>query len=282
MLSYRHGFHAGSFADIHKHGVLALLLRRLAAKEKPFCAIDLHAGDGLYDLTDKAAEKTGEAARGVHRLQKLIAAFPQNPPQAAHPLLGALGIAGGGPPLTAYPGSPEIMRRMARPQDRLILNELHPAAHDALRRWARGDRRIHLHRRDAAEVLTALMPPDPRRGLVLLDPAYEVKSEYDTIPDALLRACRKWPAGIFMLWFPVLAEARHRQVLDRFADAGVPALVSLWHDRPGGSDRGMTGSGIVIVNPPWKFREELTSFVGWLEAVGFGAAGPVTEYGAVD
>jgi len=203
MLSYRHGFHAGNWADVQKHTALALLLGHLRRKDKPFCILDAFAGDGIYDLAAPEAVKTGEFHEGIERLWQR-----RDAPAGADWYLEQVRAVNPGEVLERYPGSPALARAALRQADRLILGELHPASYRALKRWAAGDRRIALHRRDGIEFLDALVPPPVRRGLVLVDPAYEVKDEYEKLPVALARAMGKWREGIYALWYPVLPAGK--------------------------------------------------------------------------
>ena len=197
MLSYQHGYHAGGFADVHKHAALCLLVAHLRQKPAPFCVIDSHAGRGLYDLTGEQAIRTGEWRAGIARL---VEAAPAN--EALQPYLDVVAGFNAGGDLTTYPGSPAIAARLMGDTDRLVLIEAHPAEHDALRGVFRRDRRVHLHKRDSFEALPGLVPPAERRGLVLIDPSYEVKTEYRSVPELVRTALRRWSAGIFAIWYP--------------------------------------------------------------------------------
>jgi 23S rRNA (adenine2030-N6)-methyltransferase len=260
MLSYLHRYHAGNFADVHKHLLLSRVLLALARKETPFCVIDTHAGEGGYDLSSAEAVAGGEAADGVARFLALT-----DPPEIVRAYRDGLG--GGG----FYPGSPLLALRLMRPADRLLAVELHPRAHEALRRVVGRDPRAHLHRRDAMEALLALVPPPEKRGVAVIDPAYEVKDEYRAIPAAVAKAVARWRGGVYFVWYPLLPEARHEALLAALADAGFPeVLVSEWHRRDPGAGRGLYGSGVAVVNPPWRLDEEAAEAFGWLESAGFG------------
>jgi 23S rRNA (adenine2030-N6)-methyltransferase len=266
MLSYRHGFHAGNRADVHKHAALALALRHLRRKDAPFCVIDAFAGDGVYDLTSAEALKTAEFRAGIAKIWRRTDA-----PAGVDGYLDRVRAANAAMPnaggrLIAYPGSPALARASLRADDRLILGELHPTAHEGLKRWARNDARIAVHRRDGFELLGALVPPPVRRGAALVDPAYEVKAEYETLPPALARALHRWKQGIYLVWYPVLAEARHRAMVE--ALAALPAASILQSELGPASPpaAGMQASGLVILNPPWQFDAELQTAGDWLAA----------------
>lgn len=255
MLSYQHGYHAGNAADVHKHVVLLALLGRLRSKAKPFCVLDVHAGRAVYDLTADQALKTREFAEGIGRL--MAAADPPPPLAGLREAVAALNPGGS---LKRYPGSPELARGALRSDDRLIVNELHPAECAALVRWSRADDRVSVHQRDALEAATALVPPKIRRGLLLIDPPYEVKDEYRTVPEAAVAAARKWPEGIVMVWYPLLPDRRHAPLVESFARTTPGETLSSVVDfgRVRGST-GVQGSGVIIINPPWHIEIEIAA-----------------------
>ena len=234
MLSYQHAYHAGGPADLHKHIVLAETLARLTAKPRGISYAETHAGRGRYDLATSEALKTGEAAQGIARLT----------PDPATPFGRALAAVRTGHGPTAYPGSPLVASALLRPQDRLTLMELHPAEHAALARSVPG---AAIHRRDGFEGVLALAPLRPRRGLVLVDPSYEVKSDYANTAAFVRRLVAKWPEAAVLVWYPLLPEARDRELLAGLAP--LPFLRDEVAFTPPPA-RGMTGSGLALVNPP--------------------------------
>jgi 23S rRNA (adenine2030-N6)-methyltransferase len=236
VLSYQHAFHAGGAADVQKHAALAELLARLTAKPRGISYAETHAGRGLYDLGGAEALKTGEAAAGVERIA----------PDPASPYGRALAAARTAAGPRAYPGSPLIARTLLRPQDRITLMELHPAEHAALRAAMAGAGAA-VHRRDGFEGLAALAPLAPRRGLVLVDPSYELKEDYVRAAAFLRRLVAKWPEATALLWHPLLPAGRHRLLIEGLGP--LPRLTDevVFLRRP---ERGMTGSGLVLVNPP--------------------------------
>lgn len=269
MLSYQHGFHAGSFADIHKHTALCLLIDHFLKKPAPFCFIDSHAGRGPYDLTGAQAARTGEWQAGIGRLLEACPKGPVGPGLARYFDLVRGFNQGGG--LKTYPGSPSIAARLMREKDRLVLIEAHPAEHLALRAAFRSDGRVHIHKRDAFESLPALTPPAERRGLVLIDPSYEVKSDYLTVPNVVGTALRRWPTGIFAIWYPLLPDARHRPLVERLEALACPLLVAeLTGPKP---ERGLVGTGLAVINPPWQFDRRLAEAGTEIAACLFGDAG---------
>jgi 23S rRNA (adenine2030-N6)-methyltransferase len=261
MLSYRHGFHAGSFIDVHKHIVLVMLLEHLRRKDSPFCYLDTHAGAGLYDLESRFAQKHREFESGIGRLA--ARERPPAPVSAYLEIVAAANPAGG---LRYYPGSPLIARRLLRPQDRMVLVELHSTEYPILKAGFHNDRQVAVHHRDGYEALPALVPPRERRGLALVDPAYELGDEFERVIESLGVAFRKWPTGIYALWYPV----QRRQPLARFRRAlrtsGVHSILmsEFRVDRETAPNR-LAGSGLVLINPPWGLDRELPAVLAWLD-----------------
>lgn len=251
MLSYQHLYHAGNFADVHKHVALVRLLRALQAKPAPLCYVDAHAGSGLYDLSSAEACKTGEAEAGVGELWNA-----DDLPEAVRDYVALLRDFNPGTGLRHYPGSPALAVALLRDDDRAVLMELHPREHATVRDRFKGDRRIAIHMRDSYEGLPALLPPPIKRGLVLLDPSYEIKSEYDDIVELLRKAHRRWENAVYLLWYPLLPEGRHRHLLKQLQSGRVRKILNS-ELRFSPRERGMHGSGLVIVNPPWQLDEEL-------------------------
>ncbi len=266
MLSYQHGYHAGGFADVHKHAALCLLFAHLLQKPAPFCFIETHAGRGMYDLTGAQASRTGEWLAGIGMLAGIE---PVN--DGLRRYLEIVRGFNAAEDVTAYPGSPAIAARMMRQTDRLVLVEAHPAEHAALRAAFRRDARVHIHRRDGFEALPALVPPSERRGLVLIDPSYEVKSEYRTVPEIVGEALRRWSAGIVAIWYPLLPDSRHEPLV-----AGLEALARpvLFAELTGPApERGLVGTGLAVINPPWRFAEAFAAAGAEMAALLFGDAG---------
>jgi 23S rRNA (adenine2030-N6)-methyltransferase len=252
MLSYQHGYHAGGFADVHKHAALCLLLAHLKQKPAPFCVIDCHAGRGHYDLTGEQANRTGEWQAGIARLLK---AAPAN--EALRPYLDVVADFNEGNGLTRYPGSPAIAARLMRGTDRLVLIEAHPAEHEELRKAFRRDRRVHMHKRDSFEALPGLVPPAERRGLVLIDPSYEIKTEYLSVPAMVETALHRWSSGIHAIWYPLLPDDRHAPLVAGLEALARPVLIA---ELTGPArDQGLRGTGLAVINPPWRFAENLDS-----------------------
>jgi 23S rRNA (adenine2030-N6)-methyltransferase len=248
-MNYRHAFHAGNHADVFKHAALTLILEHLLAKPAPFAVIDTHAGLGVYDLASADARKTGEYEAGASRVFGCALAAA---PRYAE-LLRELNPNG----LATYPGSPEIVRRMLRPTDRLIACELHPADAAELRARYRGDPRVSVHHRDGYEAITALTPPPERRGLVLIDPPFEAPDEASRLAAALGAGLRKWPTGIFAAWYPI-KDARIGDLLAGAATVGgFPKILRADFTPYRRDGLAMAGGGLLIINAPWKLDEKL-------------------------
>jgi 23S rRNA (adenine2030-N6)-methyltransferase len=245
MLSYQHLYHAGNPADIHKHAALAWMLDYLLRKDKPLSYLETHAGRGLYDLEAAEARKTGEAAAGAPLLRRL---------RADHPLRRVLDEVRADHGDAAYPGSPLIAARMLRPEDRIHLAELHPQEHAALD-YALSPFGARLYRQDGFEMVQSVAPPTPRRGLVLIDPSYEVAGDYADMPGRIAALHRKWNVGIVALWYPLLKGGAHSDMLA--ALERLDLVETLRHEvrfPPVRAGHRMIGSGLFVVNPPFGLR----------------------------
>lgn len=235
MLSYQHAYHAGGPADLHKHIALAELLARLTVKPRALSYMETHAGRALYDLGGPEAAKTGEAAAGIGQIA----------PDPATPFGHAIAAVRAEHGPAAYPGSPLVARALLRPQDRITLMELHPAEHAALRD-AMGTGAT-VHRRDGFDAVLALCPPTPRRGLVLVDPSYEVKEEYAATARFVRALMLRWPEAVVMVWFPILPAWRHAALIEGLGPLSPLTDIAAITPRDA---RGMQGSGLALVNAP--------------------------------
>ena len=250
MLSYQHLYHAGNLADVHKHAALAWVLDYLVQKDKPLSYIETHAGRGVYDLDADEAVKTGEAAAGITLAEAL---FPAN-----HPYRQRLDEARAAYGPRAYPGSPLIAALGLRESDSLHLAELHPGEVAHLQAVA-GEWGAKVYQRDGFDVALALTPPTPRRGLMLIDPSYEVKADYEAVPRHLAAIQRKWNVGILILWYPILRGGAQGPMV-RALEGGFPE--GLKHEvrfPPAREGHRMEGSGLFVVNPPYGLAEELAA-----------------------
>ncbi|MGL5011908.1 MAG: 23S rRNA (adenine(2030)-N(6))-methyltransferase RlmJ [Paracoccaceae bacterium] len=250
MLSYQHAYHAGNLADVHKHSLLAWVLNYLIQKDKPLSYIETHAGRGLYDLGAEESLKTAEAAGGITITEQWVT--------PDHPYRQRLSEARAMHGKNAYPGSPLIAALSLRDIDTLHLCELHPTEVKHLRQnaqpWG-----AHVYDKEGFSHALALCPPTPRRGCMLIDPSYEVKSDYDTIPKSIAHIHRKWNVGIIMLWYPILTGAPHLPMLTRLAADHPEALRHEVRFPPVREGHRMTGSGMFIINPPYGLDTEAKS-----------------------
>ena len=259
MLSYRHAFHAGNHADVLKHSCLAFLLASFKRKDKPFIYIDTHAGAGAYDLKGEWAKKTNEHSAGIAKLWQEAEKWPELSDYFG--TINTLKSEHADPDkLRYYPGSPEIARQLMRPQDKLALIELHNNEVQLLRGNMRHDERIAIHHRDGFEALPALLPPTPRRGLVLIDPPYEQKQDYQQVVETLQQATKRWATGTYAIWYPILGRQRdHSQtMLRKIKQLGLnDVLVIELEVAAQEADLGMNGSGLIIVNTPWQLDTQM-------------------------
>jgi 23S rRNA (adenine2030-N6)-methyltransferase len=260
MLSYQHGYHAGNHADVLKHTVLAALLARLVVKDTPLRYIETHAGAGEYELSSAAARRQREHEGGVAKVWSAADA-----PAAVARWADVVREHNGGERLRRYPGSPAFARRLLRPDDRLFLFELHPAEHRALRRSCDADRRVKVLREDGLAGCIGLVPPPDKRTLLLIDPSYERAEESDLVLDAVRKAHARFATGVVAIWYPVL-ERRSVERFERALRANRSQAVAAYElcvTRPT-RGRGLAGSAMFVVNPPWQLDEELRDALPWL------------------
>jgi len=250
-MNYRHAYHAGNFADVVKHAVLARIVAHLKEKPAAFRVIDTHAGAGLYDLSGREASRTGEWREGIGKLMAAELA------PATRELLGAYldAIVAFNPAaLKVYPGSPVLLQRWLRSQDRLIACEREPNAARELTARLRGDRRARTVAIDGYTALNAYIPPKERRGLVLIDPPFEQPHEFEQLAEALAGAHRKWPTGIYALWYPI-KDDRPQALSRRLVRLGLPRILQAELVMP--EREGLRGSGLIVVNPPWRLEGDI-------------------------
>lgn len=249
MLSYQHIYHAGNLADVHKHALLAWMLNYLTAKDKPLTYIETHAGRALYDLQDAAAIKTGEAAAGIGKVASWF--------DDAHPLSKALTAVRATHGADSYAGSPLIAAHLLRPEDRMHLAELHPGEYAALD-FALSSFPAKCYQQDGFELTHSLTPPTPRRGLMLIDPSYEIKKDYVDIPRHIASFTRAWNVGIICLWYPILTSKSHLRMLAALEKTHPKALRHDVRFPPARKGHGMVGSGMFVINPPYGLEAEAT------------------------
>jgi len=266
-MNYRHAFHAGNFADVFKHALLARILVYMTRKPAPLRFFDTHAGAGRYDLASEAARRSGEWRDGVARLS---GAEPP-PPVAAllAPYLAALGPLDPQGRPASYPGSPAIAQALLRPQDRLALCELHPEERAELVARMGRDARLSIVEIDGYVALNAWLPPKERRGLVLIDPPFEAVNELKHVAEALTRALAKWPTGTYALWRPIKDRRDDARFLNALAALDVPDILQcelgVGHIAPTvNSANPLTRAGLIVVNPPHGLIDEARVLLPWL------------------
>ncbi len=280
-MNYRHAFHAGNHADVLKHVTLLALIDVLLQKEAPFFVLDTHAGRGRYLLQSQAASRTGEAAAGVLQLGALA-----SPPPAIARYLAAVAAANPVDALVAYPGSPLLTAQAMRTQDRLAACELQPEEAAALKSLFAGDQRVAVHARDGYDAVRALLPPRIdgvryARGLVLIDPPYEAQdAEYPRIVQAVAECLARWPQATIAIWYPI---KQRRTLLPFFrsleAKPSRGLLLAELLVRPDDSPLRLNGSGMAVLNPPWKLDQSLSAALPVLkQALGEAGAGTRLEW----
>ncbi|MGB7034580.1 MAG: 23S rRNA (adenine(2030)-N(6))-methyltransferase RlmJ [Xanthobacteraceae bacterium] len=274
-MNYQHAFHAGNFADVHKHIVLTLIIEHLRAKPAAFRVIDSHAGAGRYDLSGPEAARSGEWRDGIGRVRSAEASLRQSDAGALFKVyLDAVAALNPGGALRLYPGSPLLAAARLRPQDRLIACELEPRAAASLNAVLRGNRGAKVLAMDGWTAIKANVPPKERRGLVVIDPPFEAADDFDKLSGALAEAHRKWPTGIYLLWYPIKECAAPDALARRLCRLAVPNIlrceITLAQPR---ADAGLLGSGLVIVNPPYTLQRDLKTLLpAFIRALGSDAA----------
>jgi 23S rRNA (adenine2030-N6)-methyltransferase len=277
-MNYRHAFHAGNFADVIKHIVLVRILLYLQEKQSAFRVIDTHAGAGRYDLTGEEAERSGEWKSGIARMMQ--ARFSDKALPLVLPYLDIVRAFNTGAEVKTYPGSPLIARALLRPQDRLTACELEPGARKALIDALRRDTQARVVDLDGWTALTAFVPPKERRGLVLIDPPFEAKDEFEQLAAGFRAVFQKWPTGSYLLWYPVksrrAADTLAREVAEAAAGAK-PAGKCLrleFSVAPQEAGGPLASTGLLMINPPWTLQAELKTILPELEKpLGQGGAG---------
>ncbi|MBA6297837.1 23S rRNA (adenine(2030)-N(6))-methyltransferase RlmJ [Colwellia sp. MB02u-9] len=262
MLSYRHAFHAGNFADVLKHSVLTLVLEYMTRKDKGFYYIDSHSGAGMYQLSDDYAQKTGEYKNGIAKLIE-----NEDLPEALQPyidLVKNLNQETG--ELTLYPGSPGIARQFTRRQDSAHLFELHPTDIEHLKAYSQRWNKSHVKQSDGYQGVLGLVPPPNRRGVVLIDPPYELKEDYLKAVRTVVNAYKKFATGTYILWYPVVKRELVEQMQSAFTKSDVRNLIQVEYCQDADTEEyGMTGTGLFIVNPPWQLTSQLDEILPYLK-----------------
>jgi 23S rRNA (adenine2030-N6)-methyltransferase len=253
-MNYRHAFHAGNFADVVKHALLARVVAYLRKKETAFRVIDTHAGTGLTDLSSDEARRGSEWQDGIGRVWQHP--FSAETGALLEPYLSALATFNPDGALQRYPGSPLLIRHWMRPQDRLIACELEPGAARALSRNLHGDARVKAIAIDGWTALNAYIPPKEKRGIVLVDPPYEQTNELQRAAEAIGAAHRKWPGGTIMLWYPVKDHREIARFTRQLAAMSLDKSLQIQLSRSVIADGKLRGTGLIVVNAPWTLQAE--------------------------
>lgn len=261
MLSYRHSYHAGNHADVLKHIVLTLCINALKEKEKPFLYLDTHSGAGRYLLKSEHSEKTGEYLSGINLLWQ-----QPNIPELLNTYLSVIKRYNPFSELKYYPGSPLIAKQLLRQQDKLNLTELHPTDYPLLRQEFSKDKRAKVLREDGFAQLKSKLPHEFRRGIILIDPSYEIKDDYQIIPKALFEAYKRFATGVYLIWYPVVSRTQTQKMIDSIIKLGIRRISQFeLAIKPDNNQKGMTASGMLVINPPWKLHEQMQTILPWLK-----------------
>jgi 23S rRNA (adenine2030-N6)-methyltransferase len=263
MLSYRHSFHAGNHADVLKHTVQSLIIESLKEKEKPLLYLDTHSGAGRYQLSGEHAERTGEYLEGIALLWKR-----DDLPEEMAAYMSVVRHLNRSGTLRYYPGSPLIARQLLRPQDKIHLTELHSSDYPLLRNEFQNDERAKTQRADGYQQLKSQLPPQSRRGFILIDPPYELKSDYQQVVSSLQEGYKRFATGTYALWYPVVLRQQIKRLCKELEATGIKRILQIeLAVRPDSDQRGMTGSGMLVINPPWKLEAQMRKILPWLHQV---------------
>ena len=261
MLSYRHSFHAGNHADVLKHIVLMLILENLKLKDKGFYYLDTHAGVGRYQLSSDEAEKTGEYKEGIGRLWERT----DLPQEISHYVDLIKHLNFGAKALRYYAGSPLIAAQLLRPQDRALLTELHPRDFPLLRNNFKEFKNVSVKCDNGFQQLKATLPPKEHRGLVLIDPPYELKEDYDLVVKAAEEGYKRFATGTYAIWYPVVLRQQTKRIFKGLQASGIRKIRKLeLAVRPDSDQRGMTASGMAVINPPWTLENQMKAMLPYL------------------
>ena len=261
MLSYRHSFHAGNHADVLKHIVLMLILENLKLKDKGFYYLDTHAGVGRYQLSSDEAEKTGEYKEGIGRLWERT----DLPQEISHYVDLIKNLNFGAKALRYYAGSPLIAAQLLRPQDRALLTELHPRDFPLLRNNFKEFKNVSVKCDNGFQQLKDTLPPKERGGLVLIDPPYELKEDYDLVVKAAEEGYKRFATGTYAIWYPVVLRQQTKRIFKGLQASGIRKILKIeLAVRPDSDQRGMTASGMAVINPPWTLENQMKAILPYL------------------
>lgn len=260
MLAYRHAFHAGNHADVLKHCVLQQILMYMNQKDKPYWVIDTHAGAGMYSLASDYANTKSEYLDGVARLWEC-----DDLPPALQEYMNLVQLCNNKGDWSLYPGSPEVIRRTIRSDDRMRFFELHPTDFEILQENFERDRQAKLFKSDGFASLKALLPPPTRRAVVFMDPPYEIKSDYPKVVDALEEGLSRFAEGVYVIWYPILTRGDHIRMIESLRQLSEKTLnIAMTVQEPDEKGFGMLGSGLFIINPPWTLKDTMQDVMPYL------------------
>ena len=260
MLAYRHAFHAGNHADVLKHCVLQQILMYMNQKDKPYWVIDTHAGAGMYSLTSDYANTKSEYLDGVARLWDC-----DDLPPVLRKYMNLIQLCNNKGDWSLYPGSPEVIRRTIRADDRMRLFELHPTDFDILQENFERDRQAKLFKSDGFASLKALLPPPTRRAVIFMDPPYEIKTDYLKVVDALEEGLARFAEGVYVVWYPILTRGDHVRMLESLRKLSEKTLnIAMTVQEPDEKGFGMLGSGLFVINPPWTLKTTMETVMPYL------------------
>lgn len=258
-MNYRHGYHAGNFADVFKHIVLIALIQALSRKDKPFCYLETHAGSGQYDLRSEFSQKTLEYTNGIEKIMTSSVAERPMLVQTYCDVVSTFQYP------SYYPGSPAIAESLLRKTDRMNLMEFHPEEFFGLKRIFKNNKRIDLHFQDGYTGLNAFLPPIERRGLILIDPPFERPNEWRQMIKALQISLKKFSSGVYALWYPLKDQSIVEKFLSDIKALNLPEyMITEFSVYPPDASLGLIGCGMVVINPPWKLEEELRPVLAWV------------------
>ena len=260
MLAYRHAFHAGNHADVLKHCVLQQILLYMNQKDKPYWVIDTHAGAGMYSLASDYANTKSEYLDGVARLWEC-----DDLPKVLSEYMNLIQLCNNKGDWTLYPGSPEVIRRTIRADDRMRLFELHPTDFEILEENFERDRQAKLFKSDGFASLKALLPPPTRRAVIFMDPPYEIKSDYPKVLDALQEGLSRFAEGVYVVWYPILTRGDHIRMIESLRKLSEKTLnIAMTVQEPDEKGFGMLGSGLFVINPPWTLKGTMQDIMPYL------------------
>lgn len=263
MLSYRHSFHAGNHADVVKHTVQSLIIESLKEKEKPFLYLDTHAGAGRYFLGSEHSEKTGEYLEGIARIWQR-----DDIPAELDAYMQVINYFNRNDTLKYYPGSPLIARQLLRQNDQIHLTELHPSDYPLLRSEFQKDERARVLKADGYQQLKSQLPPTTRRGLILMDPPYEIKTDYQEVIVGIQEGYKRFSTGTYALWYPVVLRQQIKRLIRELEETRIRRILQIeLAVQPDSDRRGMTASGMIVINPPWKLEQQMANVLPWLHKV---------------